>query len=79
MFDNSVHSAGEYRALHDPIASDELPRFESQFKTYLNTNTIRDIAGFHSQLTKQVGPAARRVDAPARLGEMLMFIVLPRW
>src|SRR5262249_15586600 len=33
---------------------DDLPRFEAQFKTYLNTNTIRDIAGFQAQLNKQL-------------------------
>src|SRR5690606_28827596 len=32
----------------------DLPRFEAQFKTYLNTNTIRDIAGFLAQLNKQL-------------------------
>ena len=32
---------------------DDLPRFRQQFKTYLNQNTIRDIAGFQSQLNKQ--------------------------
>jgi uncharacterized protein YPO0396 len=29
-----------------------LPRFESNFKEYLNQNTIRDIASFHAQLNK---------------------------
>ncbi|MBP2320578.1 uncharacterized protein YPO0396 [Kibdelosporangium banguiense] len=61
-FDNSVQSAGEYRALHDRIARDDLPRFESEFKTYLNTNTIRDIAGFHSQLTKQAELIKQRIE-----------------
>jgi uncharacterized protein YPO0396 len=61
-FDDSVASAGEYRALHARIASDDLPRFESDFKTYLNTNTIRDIAGFHSQLTKQAELIRQRVE-----------------
>jgi len=61
-FDNSVQSAGEYRALHERIASDDLPRFESEFKTYLNTNTIRDIAGFHSQLTKQAELIKQRIE-----------------
>ncbi len=61
-FDNSVQSAGEYRALHDRIALDDLPRFESEFKTYLNTNTIRDIAGFHSQLTKQADLIKQRIE-----------------
>ncbi|MGW3959068.1 ATP-binding protein [Amycolatopsis sp. NPDC005003] len=61
-FDSSVQSAGEYRALHSRIASDDLPRFESEFKTYLNTNTIRDIAGFHSQLTKQAELIKQRIE-----------------
>jgi uncharacterized protein YPO0396 len=53
-FDNSLLAAGEYRALRDRLTKDDLPRFEAEFKEYLNTNTIRDIAGFHSQLSKQV-------------------------
>lgn len=61
-FDNSIQSVGEYRALHDRIASDDLPRFEAEFKTYLNTNTIRDIAGFHSQLTKQAELIKQRIE-----------------
>ena len=28
------------------VSTDDLPRFEAEFKDYLNTNTIRDIAGF---------------------------------
>src|SRR6185369_9408879 len=47
-FDNSVLSAPGYRDLHRRLVEDDLPRFQAQFKTYLNTNTIRDIAGFHS-------------------------------
>lgn len=60
--DDSVESAKEYRQLHDRLVSDDLPRFEANFKTYLNTNTIRDIAGFHSQLNKQVDLINRRID-----------------
>jgi len=52
-FDDSVLSASGYRDLHKRLVHDDLPRFQAQFKTYLNTNTIRDIAGFHSQLGKQ--------------------------
>ena len=52
-FDDSLGSAGEYRQLHDRVASDDLPRFEREFKDYLNQNTIRDIAGFSAQLNKQ--------------------------
>ena len=61
-FDDSVQSAGEYRALHGRIASDDLPRFESEFKTYLNTNTIRDLAGFHSQLSRQADLIKERIE-----------------
>jgi uncharacterized protein YPO0396 len=53
-FDASIQAADEYRALHRRLVGDDLPRFERQFKTYLNTNTIRDIAGFQSQLNKQL-------------------------
>ncbi|HLX48033.1 MAG TPA: SbcC/MukB-like Walker B domain-containing protein [Streptosporangiaceae bacterium] len=52
-FDDSVQSASGYRELHNRLVRDDLPRFQAQFKTYLNTNTIRDIATFHSQLGKQ--------------------------
>ena len=60
--DDSVQSATEYRALHRRLVEDDLPRFEARFKEYLNTNTIRDVAGFHSQLNKQVELIRERVD-----------------
>jgi uncharacterized protein YPO0396 len=60
--DDSMESAREYRELYDRLVNDDLPRFEKNFKTYLNTNTIRDIAGFHSQLNKQVDLIKRRID-----------------
>jgi uncharacterized protein YPO0396 len=59
--DDSVASAGEYRALRAKIVGDDLPRFEAAFKEYLNTNTIRDIAGFHSELNKQVELISSRI------------------
>jgi len=60
--DNSIESAGEYRAMRARLVQDDLPRFEAEFKTYLNTNTIRDIASFHSQLRKQADLIKERVD-----------------
>jgi uncharacterized protein YPO0396 len=60
--DNSLLSAGEYRALRDRLVEDDLPRFEAEFKEYLNTNTIRDIAGFHSQLQRQVELIKERIE-----------------
>lgn len=61
-FDASVQTAHEFRALHDRIAHDDLPRFETEFKTYLNTNTIRDIAGFASQLDRQAALIKQRIE-----------------
>jgi uncharacterized protein YPO0396 len=50
---DSPDSADGYRELHQRLTHDDLPRFREQFKTYLNQNTIRDVAGFQSQLNKQ--------------------------
>jgi uncharacterized protein YPO0396 len=60
--DDSVGAANEYRALRERLIGDDLPRFEAAFKEYLNTNTIRDIAGFHSELNKQVELIGSRID-----------------
>lgn len=60
--DDSLASAGEYRALHQRVATDDLPRFEQEFKDYLNQNTIRDIAGFSAQLNKHETDITDRVE-----------------
>jgi uncharacterized protein YPO0396 len=59
--DDSVESADGYRELHGRLTGDDLPRFRHQFKTYLNQNTIRDIAGFQSQLNKQAELIRQRI------------------
>ena len=59
--DDSVESADGYRELHGRLTGDDLPRFRQQFKTYLNQNTIRDIAGFQSQLNKQAELIRERI------------------
>jgi uncharacterized protein YPO0396 len=59
--DANVAAADEYRALQARLLEDDLPRFEAAFKEYLNTNTIRDIAGFHSELNKQVELISSRI------------------
>ena len=59
--DDSVDSADGYRELHGRLTGDDLPRFRRQFKTYLNQNTIRDIAGFQSQLNKQAALIRGRI------------------
>jgi uncharacterized protein YPO0396 len=59
--DDSLDSADGYRELHNRLTGDDLPRFRRQFKTYLNQNTIRDIAGFQSQLNKQAELIRERI------------------
>ena len=59
--DDSVDSADGYRELHGQLTGDDLPRFRRQFKAYLNQNTIRDIAGFQSQLNKQAELIRERI------------------
>jgi uncharacterized protein YPO0396 len=59
--DASVAAAGEFRALHDRLAGDDLPRFEATFKQYLNENTIRDIAGFLAELNRRADLITERV------------------
>ena len=61
-FDASLASAGEFRALHQRVADDDLPRFEREFKDYLNQNTIRDIASFAAQLNKHEKLIRERID-----------------
>jgi len=51
--DDSVESGDDYRELHRRVCDDDLPRFELEFKEYLNQNTIRDIAGFAAKLNTQ--------------------------
>ena len=60
--DDSLGSGPEYRELHDRVRGDDLPRFEKQFKEYLNEGTINDIAGFAAQLNKQQQLITSRVD-----------------
>ena len=59
--DDSVESADGYRELRGRLTADDLPRFRNQFKTYLNQNTIRDIAGFQSRLDKQAELIKERI------------------
>ncbi|MFI7443503.1 ATP-binding protein [Nonomuraea indica] len=60
-FDNSLQAVPGYRDLLRKLVEDDLPRFQETFKTYLNTNTIREIAGFHAQLAKQADLIRQRV------------------
>jgi len=59
--DDSIASIPGYRELHQRLVADDLPRFQRQFKDYLNTNTIREIAAFNAQLNQQVELIRERI------------------
>lgn len=60
--DVSVGSAGEYRSLLQRLVADDLPRFEADFKRSLNENTIREVANFSSQLSKERETIKERIE-----------------
>jgi uncharacterized protein YPO0396 len=60
--DGAVEAADGYRELHGRLSRDDLPRFRSTFKTYLNKNTIMEIAQFQAQLNRQSDLIRERID-----------------
>lgn len=60
--DASVEAANEYRAMLQQLQADDLPRFEMRFKELLNENTIREVAGFQSQLAKEQQTIRERIE-----------------
>ena len=60
--DASVEAAGEFRAMLQRLLADDLPRFEQQFKSLLNENTIREVANFQSQLHRERETIRERID-----------------
>ena len=59
--DAAIDAAPDYRALHDRVAGDDLPRFEAEFKAQLNTNAIREIASFDSWLRQSAREIQSRI------------------
>lgn len=66
--DASIAAAGEYRSMLGKLEADDLPRFEARFKKLLNENTIREVAGFQSQLFKEQQTIRERIG---RINESL--------
>ena len=60
--DVNIDARGEFRAFHDRVATDDLPTFEEEFKRQLNTETIRELAGFNNWLRRQREGIQERVD-----------------
>lgn len=67
-FDAHQDAREEFVAFHAKVASDDLPRFETEFKRQLNTNTIRELASFNAWLRRQADEIHQRV---ARINEAL--------
>lgn len=60
--DASVEAASEYREMLEALQADGLPRFEARFKELLNENTIREVAGFQSQLRRESQDIRERIE-----------------
>ena len=61
-FDDNIASAAEYRKLRDRVATDDLPRFEQEFRRSLKENTINEIAGLSAGLQSQANTIRQRVQ-----------------
>ena len=59
--DDAIGSMPGYRELHARLVTDDLPRFEKEFKNNLNLNTMREIAQFRTKLQEQRDEIKRRV------------------
>jgi len=60
--DASLDAADEYRQMLAQLQADDLPRFAERFKTLLNENTIREVAGFQSKLKSERQTIQERID-----------------
>lgn len=60
--DADIRAIGDFRALHERVQRDDLPRFESEFRHQLNTNAMRELVGFSAWLRKQADEIRVRID-----------------
>lgn len=60
--DANVNARQEFLMFRDRVATDDLPRFESEFKEQLNKNAIQELAGFNNWLGRQAAVIDERVD-----------------
>ncbi|MDD4867759.1 MAG: SbcC/MukB-like Walker B domain-containing protein, partial [Mycobacterium sp.] len=66
--DANVESRQEFLSFRERVATDDLPRFEAEFKEQLNKNAIQELAGFNNWLYRQASAIDERVD---RINEAL--------
>ncbi|UOD32954.1 ATP-dependent exonuclease SbcCD, C subunit-like protein [Massilia violaceinigra] len=60
--DVGIGAAAEFANMLAVLQADDLPRFAGRFKELLNENTIREIAGFQSQLKRERETIRERID-----------------
>jgi uncharacterized protein YPO0396 len=60
--DVNIEAADEFRRMLQTLQADDLPRFAVRFKDLLNENTIREIAGFQSQLKRERETIRERIE-----------------
>lgn len=60
--DVHIDAAAEFDKMLAALQADDLPRFAQRFKELLNENTIREIAGFQSQLKRERETIRERID-----------------
>ncbi|MFP2925352.1 ATP-binding protein [Pyxidicoccus sp. 3LG] len=60
--DASLDAAAEYAAMLRALRADDLPRFETRFKSLLTENTIREVVNFQGQLLRERQDIRERID-----------------
>lgn len=60
--DPLVEAADEYRKMLTSLRDEGLPRFEARFKSLLNENAIREVAGFQSKLREEERTIRDRIE-----------------
>ena len=60
--DASVAAGPEYREMYERVRTDDLPRFEAEFRTSLRENTIKEIAQLSADLEGRQRDIRRHID-----------------
>lgn len=60
--DVSIEAGNEYRRMLERLLTDDLPRFESEFRRLLRENTIREVAAFQAQLHAEKEMIKERIN-----------------
>lgn len=60
--DASIEAADDLRKMLSDLRDEGLPRFEARFKSLLNENAIREVAGFQSKLREEERTIRERIE-----------------